>query len=184
MFKKAKALLFVILFLTTTVCYVAKIPEQIGNWLVTVGPAGNAVYRPPKTIPEDTPPSEAVLGIPAIFVLHLRVTDWKIDDGEYEIECEKGDEQYQFTVRPDGTLLELQYENDETNIKEEADELVYEGTKKAGAKFSFGTNNGGRELGHLEYCRRMARECGLTIKDMFSPRPEGNKTIQRRRVSR
>jgi len=56
--------------------------------------------------------------------------------------------------------------------------------KKAGAKFSFGTNNGGRELGHLEYCRRMARECGLTIKDMFSPRPDGSKPIQRRRVSR
>ncbi len=56
--------------------------------------------------------------------------------------------------------------------------------KKAGAKFSFGTNNSGRELGHLEYCRRMARECGLTIKDMFSPRPDGKKPIQRRRVSR
>jgi hypothetical protein len=56
--------------------------------------------------------------------------------------------------------------------------------KEAGAKFSFGTNNGGRELGHLEYCRRMTRECGLTIKDMFSPRPDGSKPIQRRRVSR
>ncbi len=56
--------------------------------------------------------------------------------------------------------------------------------KEAGAKFSFGTNNGGRELGHLEYCRRMARECGLTIKDMFSPRPDGSKPIQHRRVSR
>ncbi len=56
--------------------------------------------------------------------------------------------------------------------------------KEAGAKFSFGTNNGGRELGHLEYCRRMAQECGLTIKDMFSPRPDGSKPIQRRRASR
>ena len=56
--------------------------------------------------------------------------------------------------------------------------------KKAGAKFSFGTNNSGRDLGHLEYCRRMTRECGLTKKDMFSPRPDGNKPIQRRRVSR
>jgi len=56
--------------------------------------------------------------------------------------------------------------------------------KKAGAKFSFGTNNGGRELGHLEYCRRMARECGLTKKDMFSPRLDGTKPIQRRRASR
>jgi hypothetical protein len=56
--------------------------------------------------------------------------------------------------------------------------------KEAGVKFSFGTNNGGRELGHLEYCRRMAQECGLTIKDMFSPRPDGSKPIQRRRASR
>ena len=44
--------------------------------------------------------------------------------------------------------------------------------KKAGVKFSFGTNNGGRDLGHLEYCRRMAKECGLTEKDMFSPKPK------------
>jgi len=56
--------------------------------------------------------------------------------------------------------------------------------KKAGAKFSFGTNNGGSELGHLEYCRRMARECELTAKDMFTPKPEGMKPIQTRRVSR
>jgi Icc-related predicted phosphoesterase len=131
MLKNAKNLLVAILFLSATVCFAAKIPEQIGDWYVTVGPAGNSVYQPPKTIPEDTPPSEAVLGIPAIFVPHLEVTEWKIDDGEYEIECEEGDEQYQFTVRPDRTLLELQYENDETHIKEEADELVHKGTKKA-----------------------------------------------------
>jgi hypothetical protein len=56
--------------------------------------------------------------------------------------------------------------------------------KRAGVKFSFGTNNGGRQLGHLEYCRRMAKECRLTEKDMFSPRPDGKKSIQRRRVSR
>ncbi|UCC97297.1 MAG: metallophosphoesterase [Phycisphaerales bacterium] len=131
MHKKARTVLFVGLWSATTVCLAAKIPEQIGNWLVTVGPAGNAVYRPPKTIPQDTPPPEAALGVPTIFVPHLSVTDWKIDDGAYEIECEEGDEQYQFTVRPDGTLLELQYENNQTNIKEEADELVYAGTKKA-----------------------------------------------------
>ncbi|MBW7989165.1 MAG: DUF1080 domain-containing protein [Planctomycetes bacterium] len=53
--------------------------------------------------------------------------------------------------------------------------------KRAGVKFAFGTNNGGRELGHLEYCRRMAKECGLTEKDMFSPKPDGKKPIQRRK---
>jgi len=44
--------------------------------------------------------------------------------------------------------------------------------KKAGVKFAFGTNNGGRELGHLEYCRRMAKECRLTEKNMFKPKPK------------
>ena len=131
MIKNAKNMLTVVLLLLTTICLAAEIPDQIGEWYVTIGPAGNAFYRPPQMIPEDTPPSEAVLGLPAIFVPHLKVTDWKIDDGEYEIECEEGDEQYQFTITPDGKLLELQYENDETHIKEEADELIYEGTKKA-----------------------------------------------------
>ena len=42
--------------------------------------------------------------------------------------------------------------------------------KKAGLKFAFGTNNGGQDLGHLEYCRRMTRECNLTEKDMFRPK--------------
>jgi len=44
--------------------------------------------------------------------------------------------------------------------------------KKAGVKFSFGTNNGGRNLGHLEYCRRMAKQCNLTEQDMFWPKPK------------
>jgi hypothetical protein len=42
--------------------------------------------------------------------------------------------------------------------------------KEAGVKFAFGTNNGGRDLGHLEYSRRMAKQCNLTEKDMFRPK--------------
>jgi hypothetical protein len=128
---KTKILLFVILLQTAAPCFSEEISERIGNWRITVGPAGNAVYWPPKTIGEDTPPSKEILEIPAIFVPHLKVTDWKIDDGEYEIKCEEGDEQYEFTITPDAELLELQYENDRTDIKEEADELVYEGAKKS-----------------------------------------------------
>jgi hypothetical protein len=51
--------------------------------------------------------------------------------------------------------------------------------KKAGAKFTLGTNNGGMDLGNLEYCRRMIRECGLKETDFFKPRPPGNKAIDR-----
>ncbi|MBN2592269.1 MAG: DUF1080 domain-containing protein [Sedimentisphaerales bacterium] len=50
--------------------------------------------------------------------------------------------------------------------------------KQAGAKFSFGTNNGGRELGRLEYSLDAARQCGLTKDDMFVPKPYGKKPIQ------
>ena len=50
--------------------------------------------------------------------------------------------------------------------------------KQAGAKFAFGTNNGGRELGHLEYSLDVAERCGLTKDDMFVPKPFGEKPIQ------
>ena len=52
--------------------------------------------------------------------------------------------------------------------------------KAAGAKFSFGTNNSGKELGSLDYCRQMIAECGLTPEDMFVPKAEGDKAIQRK----
>lgn len=50
--------------------------------------------------------------------------------------------------------------------------------KQAGVMFAFGTNNGGRELGHLEYSVEVAEQCGLTKDDMFVPKPYGKKPIQ------
>ena len=41
--------------------------------------------------------------------------------------------------------------------------------KQANARFSFGTNSHGDEAGKLDYCLRMAQECGLTREDMFLP---------------
>jgi hypothetical protein len=52
--------------------------------------------------------------------------------------------------------------------------------KKAGVKFSFGTNNGDKNLGRLEYAVEMVKECGLTWQDIFLPKPEGEKPVQRR----
>lgn len=51
--------------------------------------------------------------------------------------------------------------------------------KKAGVKFTCGTNNGGKELGNLEYCRRMTKECSLTKKDFFDHRKDRKKRAQR-----
>jgi hypothetical protein len=51
--------------------------------------------------------------------------------------------------------------------------------KAAGAKFSFGTNNGGKnDLGDLAYSRLMAVRLGLTAADMFVPKPDGQKPVQ------
>ncbi len=50
--------------------------------------------------------------------------------------------------------------------------------KKAGAKFAFGTNNGGRNLGRLEYCLDVIDQCGLTKNDIFIPKPPGQKPVQ------
>jgi hypothetical protein len=47
--------------------------------------------------------------------------------------------------------------------------------KKAGAKFTFGTNNGDKDMGRLEYSLAMVKECGITWKDMWMPRPVGEK---------
>ena len=42
--------------------------------------------------------------------------------------------------------------------------------KDAGVKFTFGTNNGGRDdIGALEYCLAVADELGLKKKDMWYP---------------
>jgi hypothetical protein len=55
--------------------------------------------------------------------------------------------------------------------------------KQAGAKFSFGTNNNTPELGRLEYCVEMVKECGLEWQDIFVPKPPGEKAIERRGLS-
>lgn len=41
--------------------------------------------------------------------------------------------------------------------------------KKAGLKFTFGSDSRNHYVGRLDYCRRIARKCGLTEKDFFLP---------------
>jgi histidinol phosphatase-like PHP family hydrolase len=52
--------------------------------------------------------------------------------------------------------------------------------KAAGVKFSFGSDTHGEDVGRVEYGIRMAKECGLTAKNMFTPPPYDQKPIIRR----
>jgi len=53
--------------------------------------------------------------------------------------------------------------------------------KQAGAKFSFGSNIRGTDVGKLDYCLQAAKELGLKREDMFLPAPPGKKPIQVRK---
>jgi hypothetical protein len=55
--------------------------------------------------------------------------------------------------------------------------------KKSGVKFSFGTNNADTNLGRMEYALGMVKQCGLTGQDIFVPKPDGEKPVQKRGFS-
>ena len=54
--------------------------------------------------------------------------------------------------------------------------------KAAGVKFSFGSNGRYPNMGKLDYCFEMAKELDLEPAHMFSPAPDGQKAVQRRKV--
>lgn len=42
--------------------------------------------------------------------------------------------------------------------------------KRAGLKFTFGSDGRNQAVGRLDYCKRIARKCGLTERDFFMPK--------------
>ncbi len=53
--------------------------------------------------------------------------------------------------------------------------------KAAGVKFAFGTNGRYPNMGRLDYSLQMAKEFGLTKADLFTPAPDGDKAVQRKK---
>ncbi len=50
--------------------------------------------------------------------------------------------------------------------------------REAGARFSFGSNFRGPDVGKLDYCVETARALGLKREDMFTPAPPGKKPVE------
>ena len=53
--------------------------------------------------------------------------------------------------------------------------------KAAGVKFTFGSNGRYPNMGKLDYSLQMAAELGLNATDIFTPAPDGQKAVQRRK---
>jgi hypothetical protein len=51
--------------------------------------------------------------------------------------------------------------------------------KQAGVKFSFGTNNLGKDDLNYDYCFKVLKETGLSASNMWMPRKQGTKKIQK-----
>jgi histidinol phosphatase-like PHP family hydrolase len=54
--------------------------------------------------------------------------------------------------------------------------------KAAGARFSFGSNGRGQNVGRIEHSVEMARKLGLKREDLFSPAPPGKKPVEVRKL--
>jgi histidinol phosphatase-like PHP family hydrolase len=55
--------------------------------------------------------------------------------------------------------------------------------KQDGARFSFGSNIHGLDVGKLDYCVEVVKELGLKREDIFTPAPAGKKPIEIRKFA-
>lgn len=132
MFKKSCVTIFILLFLVSCGNNERGIPNEVGNWRVEVGPAGNEFSEPPQIF-ETKPPSEELFQLVRdIAPSYTEIIRWEQEEEDvYFIRAGAGLEEYDFVLTSDAKLLELEYENDSTNVKEEADDLVLKGSKES-----------------------------------------------------
>jgi hypothetical protein len=113
-------------------CASETILQKIDGWRVEVGPPGNEFYEPPPPPEEPAAPSPELLEtVRRIAPAHTEITRWELQrQNRYFIRAEAASEEYDFLMSPDGLLLRLDYENDQTNVLEEPGKMVLRGTRK------------------------------------------------------
>ena len=112
-----------------------QLSAESADWRVEIVPAGNEYYQPEKSEstpePEGPPPSERLFEIVRTLApSHTDVGDWRMrDDGTYRIRAGAGSERYDYHLTPDGGIIEIEYNDDSTRVREKAYSLVLKGTK-------------------------------------------------------
>ncbi|HKJ67860.1 MAG TPA: hypothetical protein VKA68_07870, partial [bacterium] len=123
---------FFALLTIPVMCGQSGIPSQVDGWRIEVSPPGNEFYQPPESREDVPPPSDKVLRVIRIIAPQLRMDEWEIEDEKYyEIDAVAGNDEYQFLISSEGELIELEYENDSTDVEEEPDEMILKGTREA-----------------------------------------------------
>jgi hypothetical protein len=133
MFKFKSLVLTLLLISTSLVLGESGILDKIGNWQVTVGPAGNEFYQIPQSMVDVTPPTKEMIELVKIIAPdYTSISRWEIEsEDEYFIRSQIEYEEYDFIITKNGKIIELEYENDALNVSEKPSEMALEGTKKS-----------------------------------------------------
>ena len=132
-----KGFFYFLIMLLMSIIYLnscVKIPKQIGDWQIEVGPPGNEFYEiPEKSKPDNKPPSENLLKIVRAFApSYTEVVKWELKKyGFYWIRAEALPEKYDFYLSPDGKINDMTYYNDSTNTREKGYDLLIKGSRKS-----------------------------------------------------
>lgn len=105
------------------------IPEQVGPWRVTVGPAGNEFYEAPEVIPLP-PPSPEILNLVDVITGDAIIGEWAGSNGMYRVNAATSVGRYRAFVDTAATLHWLVYFDGESETQEVPSALVWRGTRR------------------------------------------------------
>jgi len=130
MTKLVCSVITILLILTACGSIEKGISREVGIWRVEVGPPGNEFYEAPPF--ESEPPSEKLFQLVRdIAPSYTEITHWEQNIKDiYFIKTKAGPEEYNFIISSDARVIELEYENDSTTVKEEPDKLILKGGKE------------------------------------------------------
>jgi len=131
MVKKISILIIGLIVLLFSFCN--KSPEIIGDWRIEIAQPSNEFYEDPGTADfQRIPPSEDILDlIKHIVPSYTQMIDWDHKkENKYWIRFASNIEKYDFIIFTDGTIEDITYKNDSTNVREKAYSLLIKDTKK------------------------------------------------------
>ncbi len=124
-------LMAVALLVVTVVQSPGQAPATIDDWVITIGPSGNEYYGEPERQAENPYPSDLLIDVVrSLAPEHVELKSWFLQyDDTYQIRMTAGPERYDYYLALDGTVIEIEFNNDTTGVREKAYALIIKDSK-------------------------------------------------------